>query len=192
MAGSDVPLDDFVAEADGVARRARRAAWPRTSDEFVWQKGDFSVAVFHALSEDEERALLERAKAWTQLKAQRGYHAVSAPTEYGGLGLPAEYAQAFADLERNYVRPASHETHSVTTRLIAPTIMAFGDEDQRERLVARFLERRGALLPAVLRARSRIRPRRSRLPGRARWRRVGGQRPEGVELRAPGSPSGVS
>ena len=138
MAGSDVPLDVFVAEAsEWLAQHAERVA--DDGDVFAWQKGDFSVSVFHALSEDGERALLEDVKAWTKLKAERGYHAVSAPTEYGGLGLPTEYSQAFADLERNYVLPASHETHSVTTRLIAPTIMAFGNEEQRERLVARFL-----------------------------------------------------
>jgi alkylation response protein AidB-like acyl-CoA dehydrogenase len=138
MAGSDVPLDVFVAEASKwLAQHAERAA--DDGEVFAWQKGDFSVSVFHALSEDGERALLEDVKAWTKLKAECGYHAVSAPTEYGGLGLPIEYAQAFADLERNYVLPASHETHSVTTRLIAPTVMAFGNEEQRERFVARFL-----------------------------------------------------
>ena len=31
----------------------------------------------------------------------------------------------------SYARPASHETHSVTTRLIAPTVMTFGDDGQR-------------------------------------------------------------
>jgi alkylation response protein AidB-like acyl-CoA dehydrogenase len=98
--------------------------------------------VFHSLAPEEERALLERAQRWTQLKAERGYHAVSAPAEFGGLGLPVEYARAFADLEGGYALPASHETHSVTTRLIAPTIMVYGDESQRAEHVARFLTAR--------------------------------------------------
>ena len=71
----------------------------------MWGEGDFSVAVFHALTTDEERALLRRAQAWTQLKAERGYHAIGAPVAYGGLGYPREYGQAFARLERGYVRP---------------------------------------------------------------------------------------
>ena len=53
-----------------------------------------------------------------------------------GSGYPREYAQAFARLEREYVRPPSHETHSVTTRLIAPTIMACGTDEQRGRVRA--------------------------------------------------------
>ena len=40
-------------------------------------------------------------------KAERGYHAITAPVAYGGLGYPREFAQAFARLEREYVRPQS-------------------------------------------------------------------------------------
>ena len=54
----------------------------------------------------------------------------------------ASYAQAFARLERRYERPASHETHSVTTRLIAPTIQQWGTPAQRADLVPRFLAAR--------------------------------------------------
>ena len=54
----------------------------------MWGQGEFSVSVFHALSHDDERELLERAKAWTQPKAERGYHAIAAPVAYGGLGYP--------------------------------------------------------------------------------------------------------
>ncbi len=139
MTGAKVPLDVFVSEAEAWLDDHAEKLSDDDTEEFVWNKGEFSVAVFHSLSPADERALLERAKEWTQLKAQRGYHAVSAPRRYGGLELPAEYARAFADLEAGYARPASHETHSVTTRLIAPTIMAFGDETQREQFVARFL-----------------------------------------------------
>ena len=137
-----VSLDAFLAEATTwLDDHAERSSGDDNA-EFAWNKGEFSAAVFHALSEDRERALLERIQRWTQLKAERGYHAVSAPPEFGGLGLPPEYARVFAELEGQYVRPASHETHSVTTRLIAPTIMTFGDDAQREQLVERFLSAR--------------------------------------------------
>jgi alkylation response protein AidB-like acyl-CoA dehydrogenase len=139
MAGAEQPLDSFVAQARTWLEEHAEPLSEDGADEFVWNKGEFNVAVFHALSDDEERALLDRAQRWTQLKAEQGYHAVSAPRMYGGLELPVEYARAFADLEAGYARPASHETHSVTTRLIAPTIMAFGDDAQREQMVARFL-----------------------------------------------------
>ena len=139
MNRAEVPLDAFVAEATRWLDDHAERLSDENGEEFAWNKGDFSVAVFHSLSDDAERALLERVKGWTQLKAQGGYHAISAPRQFGGLGLPVEYARAFAEVESGYARPASHETHSVTTRLIAPTIMEFGDDAQRERFVARFL-----------------------------------------------------
>jgi alkylation response protein AidB-like acyl-CoA dehydrogenase len=111
-------------------------------DELTWGAGEFSVAVFHALSEQDERALVERAQGWTQAKAERGYHAISWPADVGGLGLPTAFARAFGRLERGYRTPAGHEVHSVTTRLIAPTVDAFGDDDQRAALVPRFLAAR--------------------------------------------------
>ena len=61
-------LDDARAWLDDHAQRA-------VTDEhqkFVWGQGDFSVSVFHALRADDERALLERVKSWTQAKAERG------------------------------------------------------------------------------------------------------------------------
>ncbi len=132
------PLQDFLADARAwLDEHSERGA--ADDDKLVWGQGDFSVAVFHALSADDERALLERAKSWTQTKAARGYHAIDAPPEYGGLGYPHSYAEAFDLLERGYVRPQSHETHSVTTGLIAPTIMAFGNDEQRRTFVPRFL-----------------------------------------------------
>ncbi len=139
MTGGDGAIDVFIAEArQWLDDHAERLAG-HDDAEFVWQKGDFSVAVFHALSDDAEMALLARLSAWTQLKAQRGYHAIAVPEKYGGLGLSQEFAQAFAELEAGYDQPASHETHSVTTRLIAPTIMKLGDEGQRDQFVDRFL-----------------------------------------------------
>ena len=102
-------------------------------------EGEFSVAVFHALDFDEERELLEDAKRWQQLKAGAGYHAVTGSPEFGGLGLSKAHARAFAALERHYRVPPAHESFSVTTRLIAPTVELYGTPEQRERFVASFL-----------------------------------------------------
>jgi alkylation response protein AidB-like acyl-CoA dehydrogenase len=135
------PLGAFVDEA---------RAWldthaPRISiDEDHDDRGEseLDVAVFHALSAEEERALLERAKRWTQLKAQCGYHAITWEPEYGGLGLPDAYARAFAALEQDYATPPGHETHSVTVRLVAPTVRLYGNEAQRRDVVPRLLSAR--------------------------------------------------
>lgn len=133
-------LDDFTADA---ARWLAQHATPRAAatadDELVWGEGDFSVSVFHSLSFEEERDLLEHSKAWTVLKATKGYHAITAPVEYGGLGLDRSYARAYGKLESAYQTPTGHETHSVTTRLVAPTIQVFGNEEQQRDLVGTFL-----------------------------------------------------
>jgi alkylation response protein AidB-like acyl-CoA dehydrogenase len=133
-------LEVFVADArawldDHADRRVTAAA----DKDLVWGDGDFSVAVFHALSFDEERELLERAKHWTQTKAERGYHAVTWPLEFGGLELPTAFARAFGKLEQDYATPPGHETHSVTKGLIAPTVRMFGTDEQRATFVRRFL-----------------------------------------------------
>jgi alkylation response protein AidB-like acyl-CoA dehydrogenase len=135
-------LETFIADARAwLDEHADRAA-TNEDEKLVWGQGEFSVAVFHALDAADERALLERAQAWTMRKAERGYHAIAAPTAYGGLGYPRSYAQAFARLEREYARPQSHETHSVTTRLIAPTILAWGTDEQKAQHVPTFLAAR--------------------------------------------------
>ncbi len=73
------------------------------------------------------------------VKAEHGYHAITAEPRYGGLGLDRSYARAWSKLEGEYLTPTTHETHSVTTRLIAPTVQLFGTPEQQETLVPRFL-----------------------------------------------------
>lgn len=110
--------------------------------ESTWGEGRFNVAVFHALSFDEERDLVERLKRWTTLKSTQGYHAITAPCRFGGLGLRREYAREFVKLEANFETPASHEILAVTTRLVAPTIQVYGSDIQQASLVGRFLAAR--------------------------------------------------
>ena len=87
----------------------------------------------------EERALIGRAAAWHQAKAERGYHAITWPEEWGGLGLSRAHERAFAAAEARFEIPAGHELLSVTTRLIAPTVARHGTDDQRTEFVAPFL-----------------------------------------------------
>jgi alkylation response protein AidB-like acyl-CoA dehydrogenase len=132
-------LDEFVAEATSFLERRAERRDVDADEDVVWGKGEFDVSVFHALSEDDERALLRRGQDWIQTKAERGYHAIDWPTELGGLGLPAPYARAFGRVERAFVTPAGHETLGVTTRLVAPTVRAFGTPEQQAALVPTFL-----------------------------------------------------
>jgi alkylation response protein AidB-like acyl-CoA dehydrogenase len=130
-------VDEFKTEvaqwlAEAVPEFEREHRPLRATDEF-------SVAVFHALSFEEERALLTAIQAWNQKRAERGYHAITWPTEYGGLGLTKDHARAYSKLEQHYRTGSRHETFSVTTGLMAPTVERFGSPEQKATLVARFL-----------------------------------------------------
>jgi alkylation response protein AidB-like acyl-CoA dehydrogenase len=107
--------------------------------ELVWGEGEFDVAVFHNLSHEAERTLLDELSAWQQLKATEGFHAITWPPEFGGLGLSNTHARAFSKLENLFDVPSRHETFSVTTGLIAPTVRQFGTPAQQQRHVASFL-----------------------------------------------------
>ena len=106
------------------------------------QRGDGprrSVAVFHDLPHDEERALLGRIREWLRAKFDAGYGALSWPVEHGGAGLSALHEEAFVAVEREFATPGQHELTSVSTALIAPTVQMFGTPEQREMLVRSLL-----------------------------------------------------
>jgi alkylation response protein AidB-like acyl-CoA dehydrogenase len=104
-----------------------------------WGVGSDDVSVFHDLSFEAERDLLERAMKWQQAKCDAGYGAITWPVEYGGAGLPMAYEDAFNEEEAAFTTPAQHETFSVTVRLVAPTINLLGRDRLRERFVRRFV-----------------------------------------------------
>jgi alkylation response protein AidB-like acyl-CoA dehydrogenase len=140
-------IEDFVSAARSfldahLPRKPAREAGRADSGEPAWGEGDFSVSVFHSLDFDAERALLERLKAWTRAKAEHGYHAITWPVEVGGLGLDRSYARAYSRLEAQFQTPTAHETHSVTTKLVAPTVDIYGTPEQKSTLVGCFLAAR--------------------------------------------------
>ena len=129
-------------EADASAwLRANAPVRPAGGDggELVWGYGEFNVSVFHNLSFDEERHLLEQLRAWNQKKAERGYHAIRWPVEYGGLGLSMAHTRVYQRLEAGHVTPDGHELFSVTTGLIAQTVRTFGTPDQCARFIGPLL-----------------------------------------------------
>ena len=111
-------------------------AEPRVADdaprEMIWGEGDFSVAVFHNLAHEDEHDHLQALRTWQQAKAEHGYHAITWPEAYGGLGLSKEYGRAFSSLEAKYQVPDRHELFSVTVGLIAATVNAMGTEEQKQ------------------------------------------------------------
>ena len=129
-------VESFAATArDWLAARLP----PADPGHRTWGEGSDDVSVFHRLSFDAERALLDRAMAWQQRKYDAGYGAITWPPEYGGAGLTVAHEQAFSDAESEFAAPAGHETFAVTTHLVAPTVRLFGTAGQRARFVRRFL-----------------------------------------------------
>src|SRR5579862_8678092 len=49
-----------------------------------WGQGSDDVSIFHNLSYEEERQLLDRAMSWQQTKCDAGYGAITWPEEFGG------------------------------------------------------------------------------------------------------------
>jgi len=100
-----------------------------------WGEGSDSVAVFHNMTFEEEKALVDGAREWQQRKADAGFHSIDWAPEHGGAGLPSSYARAFAREEARYLVPPSHEAMGITLDLIGPTIRAWGTPAQLERFL---------------------------------------------------------
>ena len=75
---------------------------------------------------------------WTQTKSEVGYHKITWEPEFGGMGLTKEHEKAFLKLESEYDTPGGHETHSVTTHLMAPSIRLLGTEQQKKDWVSKW------------------------------------------------------
>ncbi len=138
--GSSEDLDTYreAARAWLAERLELRVAETAEGDE-PWGVGSDDVSVFHDLTFDDERALLDRAMRWQQVKFDAGYGAITWPAQFGGSALPAVYERAFSEEEAAFETPPGHETFSVTMQLIAPTINIIGTDEQRERFVRRFV-----------------------------------------------------
>jgi len=133
-------VEDFTEEASAwLAENGTLRQTESEKKDIVWGEGEFSVSVFHALAHDDEQALIDGIKSWTQKKAEKGYHAITWPVEYGGLGLSRKHAAAFGRLERQYESPGGHEITGVTRGLVAPTINVFGTDEQKARWMGDFL-----------------------------------------------------
>lgn len=114
-------------------------AEPRRGVSDRWGEGAFDVSVFHALSDDSERELLDRIMAWQRVKFDAGYGAITWDAEFGGAGLSAQHLDVFLEEEATFEVPGSHEVFSVTTHLIAPTIRDLGTPEQKDRFIRSFL-----------------------------------------------------
>ena len=134
----DVSVDDFIADAREWLDANAEKRTDRGGD-FEWGQGEFDVAVFHAMTFEEEARYIGGISNWIKRKAERGYHAITRPPSVGGLGLSRRHQGAYGRLEREYVSPGRHELIGVTTGLIASTVEVMGSPELNERFVSDLL-----------------------------------------------------
>jgi alkylation response protein AidB-like acyl-CoA dehydrogenase len=124
-------VQSFVAEFEGwlagLGVRRRRADQVGV--------GDFSVAVFDDQTPEEERAAVDRGRAWEGTKYDAGWGAVDWPQRFGGRGLPSAFAVALRAAEQDWELPRRNELFAVTQHMIAPTVRDWGTDEQVERFV---------------------------------------------------------
>ena len=98
----------------------------------------------------------ETGLEWSRKMFDAGYAGLTWPEEYGGRGAPYSH-QAIA-LEEFARAGAPNHMNVIALGMAGPTIMAHGDEEQKQRYLAEDAVRRGDLVPGLLRARRRLRP----------------------------------
>ncbi|WP_238420315.1 acyl-CoA dehydrogenase family protein [Gordonia sp. 'Campus'] len=98
-----------------------------------------NYAIFHDRTHDEERALIDAARAWQARRVDAGFGAITWTPEWGGPGLSASHERVYVTMEREYQTPDRHENVLVTVDLVAPTLHVLGTPEQQQRFVRSFL-----------------------------------------------------
>ena len=130
-----------MSEPDMRAWRAEAREWltselPRRPER---PEGPTDYAVFQNITEEAERELLDKIRAYRQQRYDAGYGAIALSVELGGAGLSPRYVVAFTEEEQAFEAPPSTELISVTTGLVGPTIATFGTPEQRAKYARAFL-----------------------------------------------------
>jgi alkylation response protein AidB-like acyl-CoA dehydrogenase len=130
-----------MAEPDITSWRAEVASWLASVLPARTDSGDTGsdYSVFHDLTDDEERAILDKVRAYRRQRFDAGYGALALPVELGGAGLSMRFVIAFTAEEQAFASPQSTELISVTTGLVGPTIATYGTEQQRADFARPFL-----------------------------------------------------
>ena len=114
-------------------------------------------------------------------KFDAGFGWITGPSAYGGRELPDAYERSWDRLEGQYDVP-DQGFFGIGLGMVAPTILAHATDTAKDAYLRQAVPRRHRRLPAVQRARRRLRPRHPADQGRARRRRVDHHRPEGVDV----------
>jgi len=130
-----------MSEPDMEAWRTKVREWlasvlPRRSER---PEGPADYAVFQNITEEAERELLDKVRAYRKQRYDAGYGAIALAAELGGAGLSPRYVVAFTEEEQAFEAPQSTELISVTTGLVGPTIATFGTAEQQAKYARAFL-----------------------------------------------------
>jgi alkylation response protein AidB-like acyl-CoA dehydrogenase len=109
------------------AFRARAKAWVEANLEPLRDADPF---IGHAHG---ERDQVVRAKAIQRRLFEGGFAGLCYPKEYGGQSLLPSYQEAFNEVSRGYELP--HLFNTPTLTIILPTVLDFGTEEQKRRII---------------------------------------------------------
>ena len=99
---------------------------------------------------------LDERRAWHRKLYEAGYLGMGWPKEYGGRARPMEQAIVADEMAR---ANAPAPINGLGLGIVGPTIIVHGTEAQKQRYLQEDPDRRGDLVPALLRAQRRLRPR---------------------------------
>ena len=157
------------------AFRAELRDWLTSNLPAGWGDDDFEM------TPEERKAFNEE---WPTKLYEGGWICATWPKEYGGKGLSTMQGVVLAEEFARAKAPLRADFFGDT--LVGPTILQWGTEEQKQEFLPRILNGSDALVPGLQRARTRGSDLASlKTTRRARRRRVGHQRPEGVDHRRP-------
>ena len=105
------------------------------------------------------------SRAWQSALHKRGWGAPGWPKQFGGTGWIAVQRYIF---DEECAAAGAPRTLPFGLKMVAPVIMAFGTPTQQQRFLPRHPQRRGLVVPGLLGARRRLRPRLAEDARRAR------------------------
>ena len=172
--GYSVRTMDLTYPPEAEEFRVQIRRWLKENLPEGWGEPDFTMTADQRKDFNQE---------WTAKLFGGGWICASWPAEYGGKGLSLleqvvlneEFARAGAPLRADFFGDT----------LVGPTLLQWGTEEQKKQFISGHPQGRDRLVPGLQRARRRIRPGLAQDPGGARRRRVGRQRPEGLDHPGP-------
>ncbi len=180
-------IDELLAEARAFLD-ATCTLRNESDQKFVWGEGSDRVNILEEVDPAEASVQLADAKRYAAARFDAGFGWIDGPVEYGGRGLTLEHARAYQELEANYELP-NLSMLTIAIGFIGPALLAHAAPEVRAAYLPQALPRRSRDVSALQRAERGLRPRRRRDACGARRRRVGRERPEGVDVeRARGRP----